>query len=170
MRAADVLIDAYGRVHENVDRVLDQVTPQVLKARVDPDANTIAWLIWHMTRVQDDHMASAFSTEQVWTSQGWFDKFALPYGVAEHGYGHTTQQVGECDKLSADLLRGYHEATWKKTVELLGAVSDEDLDRVVDTRWTPPVTLAVRLVSVLNDSFQHVGQAAFVRGVVERVS
>ena len=47
-------------------------------------------------------------------------------------------------------------------------VTDADLDRVVDERWDPPVTLAVRLVSVLADGLEHAGQAAYIRGVAER--
>ncbi len=43
-----------------------------------------------------------------------------------------------------------------------------DLDVVVDERWDPPVTLGVRLVSVVNEVNQHVGQAAYVRGLLER--
>ena len=54
------------------------------------------------------------------------------------------------------------------SIALLGQVAADDLDRIVDTRWTPAVTLGVRLVSVINDSMQHVGQAAFVRGCLER--
>ena len=168
MRVADVLIDAYGRVHEEVGRVLDGLDDEALGARVDPDANSIAWLVWHLTRVQDDHLADAFGVDQVWTAQGWADRFALPFPVTEHGYGHTSEQVGALSGISGELLRGYHEATWQQTTELLRPVTDADLDRIVDVRWTPHVTLGVRLVSVIADDLQHVGQAAYVRGLLER--
>jgi len=168
MKVAEVLIDAYGRIHEEVGNVLEGLDTEALGARVDSDANSISWLVWHLTRVQDDHIASAFSVEQVWTSQGWAERFALPFPVKDHGYGQTSEQVGALSSISGELLRGYHEATWRQTVGLLAQVSDDDLDRIVDTRWTPPVTLGVRLVSVISDDLQHVGQAAFIRGLLER--
>jgi hypothetical protein len=90
--------------------------------------------------------------------------------MTDHGYGHTSQQVAAASAAIAasGLLGEYHEATYAQTVKLVSEVRDADLDRVVDKRWTPPVTLGVRLVSVLDDDMQHVGQAAFVRGVVLR--
>ncbi|MCL2803411.1 MAG: DinB family protein [Micrococcales bacterium] len=168
MQIAEVLIDAFGRIREEVERVLEGLDDQALGARVDPEANSIAWLIWHLTRVQDDHLAKAFDTEQAWTAKGWAERFALPFDVAEHGYGHTSKQVGALSGVGRELLGGYHEATWRQSVDLLGSVTGDDLDRVVDTRWTPAVTLGVRLVSVIADDLQHVGQAAYVRGLIER--
>lgn len=168
MQVSDVLVDAYGRIHEEVQSVLDGLDADELGTRLDPDANSIAWLVWHLTRVQDDHVAAAFDVEQVWTSQGWAQRFALPFPVADHGYGHTSSQVAELSGIGGPLLLGYHEATWQQTVALLRDVTPDGLDRVVDTRWTPPVTLGVRLVSVVADDLQHVGQAAFARGMLER--
>jgi len=168
MQIADVLTDAYGRIHEEVDNVLEGLDAKALGARLDPDANSIAWLIWHLTRVQDDHLADAFTVEQVWTADGWAARFGLPFPVEAHGYGQTSAEVGELSRIPADLLRGYHEATWRQTVALLSKTTDEDYDRIVDTRWTPAVTLGVRLVSVISDDLQHVGQAAFIRGCLER--
>lgn len=168
MQVADVLIDAFGRIHEEVEGVLDGLDDETLGARLDPDANSIAWLVWHLTRVQDDHVAKAFGVEQVWLTDGWAERFALPFPVTDHGYGHTSGDVAALSGVSRQLLLDYHEATWRRTVELLRPVTAEDLDRVVDTRWTPPVTLGVRLVSVVADDLQHVGQAAFARGSLER--
>jgi hypothetical protein len=168
MQVADVLIDGFGRIREEVERVLAGLDGEALGARVDPDANSIAWLVWHLTRVQDDHVAKAFGGEQVWLTEGWAERFALPFPPADHGYGHTSQQVAALSGVGGELLLGYHEATAQRTVEMLRTVTADDLDRVVDTRWTPPVTLGVRLVSVLADDLQHVGQAAFARGSLQR--
>ena len=55
----------------------------------------------------------------------------------------------------------------EQTLQYLDGIGEADLDRIVDRRWDPPVTLGVRLVSVADDDIQHAGQAAFVRGVVE---
>jgi hypothetical protein len=128
----------------------------------------MAWLVWHLTRVQDDHVAGAAGIPQVWTAQGWVDRFALPFDSSDMGYGMDPAEVGLVEVPSCDLLLGYHDAVWARTLEYVHGLTDADLDRIVDEAWDPPVTLGVRLVSVINDDLQHAGQAAFVRGVVTR--
>ncbi len=168
--SAELLVDGFGRIRENVAGVLDGLTPEQLAYRVDPGANPVSWLVWHLTRVQDDHVAAAFGVPQVWSSAGWAARFGLPSGMMDHGYGHSPEKVADVAAATADagLLAEYHEETYAQTVKLVSEVSDADLDRVVDTRWTPHVTLAVRLVSVLDDDMQHAGQAAYVRGILLR--
>ena len=165
MTPADLLTDALGRVLEDVEAVLDGLDEAALTYRPGPEANPIGWLVWHLTRVQDDHVADVAGTEQVWVGQRFAERFDLPFDVREHGYGHTSEQVAAV-RTPAGLLLEYHRATHARTLEYVASVQPDDLDRVVDTRWDPPVTLGVRLVSVVNDCTQHVGQAAYVRGLV----
>ena len=167
MTPADLLRDAFGRLPEIVHAAVHGLTDDELAVRLDPDANSVAWLVWHLARVQDDHLAGAFGTDEVWETEGWRERFALPDHVTGIGYGHTSAQVGAV-RASAELLTGYYDAVNARTVQLVGAVTEDDLDRVVDPDWDPPVTLGVRLVSVLQDVLQHAGQAAFARGVRER--
>ena len=166
--SAELLIDGFGRIRENVADVLSGLTSDQLAHQVATGANPISWLVWHLTRVQDDHVAEAFGAEQIWSAGGWAGRFGLPPGITDHGYGHTPSQVAAvaAATASAELLAEYHEATYAQTVKLVGEITDADLDRIVDTRWTPTVTLGARLVSVLDDDMQHVGQAAFVRGLL----
>jgi uncharacterized damage-inducible protein DinB len=168
--SADLLVDGFGRIRENVADVLDGLTPEQLAYRVAPGANPVSWLVWHLTRVQDDHVAAAFGVPQVWSAAGWAERFGLPAGMMDHGFGHGPEQVDAvaAATASARLLAEYHEQAYAQTVKLVSEVTDADLDRVVDTRWTPHVTLAVRLVSVLDDDMQHAGQAAYVRGILLR--
>jgi hypothetical protein len=170
MTSAELLVDGFGRIRETVADVLSGLTSDHLAHRIDADANPISWLVWHLTRVQDDHVAKAFGVVQVWSSGGWAKRFGLPEGTMETGYGHTTGQVAavSCTTASVSLLIGYHEATYAQTVRLISAVTGADLDRVVDSRWTPPVTLGMRLVSVLNDDMMHVGQATYAHGIILR--
>ncbi|MGH8980509.1 MAG: mycothiol transferase [Acidimicrobiales bacterium] len=165
--ASQLLVDGYGRVHEEVLAVLDGLSSAQLAFRVDDTANPIGWLVWHLTRVQDDHLAEAAGVQQRWTEAGWVDRFGLPFEPDATGYGQGRTDVGRV-AVDASLLAGYHEAVYGATTEFLRRLSDADFDRVVDTRWDPPVTLGVRFVSVLSDDLQHVGQAAYVRGIIER--
>lgn len=168
MRSADLLADGLDRIQQSVNSVLDGLGTDHLNDRLDGETNSIAWLIWHLTRVQDDHLAAAFGGEQVWTADGWHDRFGLPFPPQAHGYGMSSDDVARVRVESADLLAGYHDAVHDRSVGYVRGVTDDDLERVVDERWDPPVTLAVRLVSVLTDDLQHVGQAAFLRGILER--
>ena len=167
MKTSEVLIDGYNRVQQLVHRLLDGLPPKALTARLDPDANTIGWLVWHMARVQDDHLADAFDGEQVWTSQGWVERMSLPFDASATGYAQSSADVGAVD-VPAETLLGYLDAVHARSVEYLTPLTDTDLDRIVDDAWDPPVTLGVRLISVLGDGLQHAGQASLIRGVLER--
>lgn len=162
----DVVLDSLGRVHELIPAVLDGLDLDDVLWRPDAGANSIGWLIWHLVRVEDDHLASLGGREQVWTS-GWSERFALPYPQRAHGYGMTAEQVAAFDA-PAELLVGYAAAVAEQSRQILGALTAEDYETVVDTNWDPPVTMAVRLVSVMVETAQHIGQAAYVRGLRER--
>ncbi|GGS47962.1 hypothetical protein GCM10010238_42010 [Streptomyces griseoviridis] len=166
MHAKDILIEGYGRIREEVHAAVDGLGPDDLAARPAADANSIAWLIWHLTRVQDDHVADAFGLGQVWLTEGWEGRFDLGLPARDTGYGHSPAQVAKVRVASADLLTGYYDAVHEQTLGALRALSATDLERVVDDSWDPPVTLAVRLVSVLSDDLQHAGQAAYARGLL----
>ncbi|MFL6061522.1 MAG: mycothiol transferase [Marmoricola sp.] len=162
-----VLIEAMDRVRQAVPEVVAGLDEDQLAWRPDPRANSIAWLVWHLTRVADDHVAEVAGVEQVWTRDGWYERFALPFPPEAHGYGQGADEVGQV-RVAADLLAGYHDAVAAMVHDYLGTLAAADLERVVDERWDPPVTLGVRLVSVIDDCAQHVGQAAYVRGMLER--
>jgi Protein of unknown function (DUF664) len=166
--SAELLVDAFGRIREVVHQVVDGLTPEQLAFRVDRRANSIAWLVWHLTRIQDDHVADAAQTEQVWTAQGWVERLGLPFDPLATGYRHTADEVAAVRVESGDLLVGYHDAVHEQTTRYVGGLTDADLSRIVDESWDPPVSLGVRLVSVIADDLQHAGQAAFVRGVGRR--
>ena len=168
MTSAQLLTDAFGRVREVVHHTVDGLTPDDLAYRAGDGANSIAWLVWHLTRVQDDHIADVAGLPQVWMDKGWAERFGLPLPPTDIGYGHTPDQVAAVRVESAELLAGYYDAVHQQTVDYVGGLTDDDLPRVVDRSWDPPVTLAVRLVSVISDDLQHAGQAAFVKGIVRR--
>lgn len=167
MQANELLTDAFGRIHQLVGSIVDGLGPEELTFRPDAEANTIAWLIWHLSRVQDDHIADVAGLEQVWTAQGWVDRFGLPFKPEATGYGQRSDDVGRVD-VSGALLVDYHDAVHRQTLGFLSTVTDADYDRVVDRSWDPPVTLGVRLVSVIGDNLQHAGQAAYARGIAKR--
>lgn len=166
MTSVDVLTEAYGRVPDLVRGALEGLDARELAVRPGGTGNSIAWLIWHLTRVEDDHLADAFGHDQVWLSHGYADRWALELDPEDTGYGHTPEQVGAVTVSSAQQLLDYFDAVHALTFSLIAGLDDEDLRTVVDERWDPPVTLLVRLVSVVDDAVQHAGQAAYARGMI----
>jgi hypothetical protein len=167
VNTAELIADGFGRVREVVHDTVDGLTDEQLVFRLDAEANTIAWLIWHLTRIQDDHVADVAGTEQVWTSGGWFARLGLPFEAHATGYGHRSDDVAAVRVESAELLR-YYDAVHSQTILYIEQLKDADLDEIVDDSWDPPVTLGARLVSVISDDLQHAGQAALVRGCALR--
>ncbi|MBE1496456.1 putative damage-inducible protein DinB [Amycolatopsis lexingtonensis] len=168
MNVADLLVDGFSRVQGTVHAAVEGLTADRLRARLDDEANSIAWLVWHLTRVQDDHVADVAGTEQVWTGEDWLSRFGLPFPAGDTGYGHRPADVEAVRVDKPDLLTGYYDAVHEQTVRFVTGLDAKALDRVVDEAWDPPVTLGVRLISVLDDDIQHAGQAMFLRGVLER--
>jgi uncharacterized damage-inducible protein DinB len=164
---ADLLTDAFGRIHDTALAAIDGLSDDQLAQRPTPDANSIAWLVWHLTRVQDDHVADVAGAEQVYTAQAFAARFDLPFGDDATGYGFSSEDVART-RASAELLGDYLRAVTSATTSYLSTLQDDDFDRVVDEGWDPPVTLAVRLVSVVSDDLQHAGQAAYARGLLTK--
>jgi hypothetical protein len=165
----ELLVDAFERVRDAVHPAVNGLTTDELTWRPDGESNSIAWLVWHLTRIQDDHIAGIDGDPQVWTAAGWVDRFALPLDPSDTGYGHDPEAVATVTADAASLL-GYFEDVHARTLAFLAGLGEADLARVVDDRWDPPVTMAVRLVSVIADDLQHVGQAAYLRGLVQRLT
>ena len=167
MTTNELLLDAFGRIPDLVHDVVSGLKPEELTYRVDSRANSIAWLVWHLSRIEDDHIAAAAGIPQVWTSAGWAQRWDLPPDDEDTGYGHTPRQVAAITG-DAELLRGYFDAVHAMTIGFVSTLTAADLDRIVDESWDPPVTLGVRLVSVAGHDFEQAAQATFVRGIVER--
>ncbi|WP_222269030.1 mycothiol transferase [Modestobacter marinus] len=168
MESRELLLNAFDNVEDAVRGAVEGIDPELLTARIGAGANTIAWLVWHLTRIQDDHVAEVAGRPQSHTEDGWVDRFALPFDAAATGYGFNADDVAATRITDPQLLVSYHADVHRRTAEFLQTVTAEDLDRVVDRRWDPPVTLGVRLVSVITDDLQHAGQAGYLRGVLER--
>ena len=157
----ELLRDAFTRLIEHVDELTAGLTEDQANYRPTPDANSIAWLIWHSARVQDIQLAPIAGIEQVWTHDGWVDRFGLDLPRNDSGYGHGPDEVAKV-RASAELLAGYYHALHKVTLEFVARVTAEDLARIVDRNWDPPVTASARIVSIIDDCAQHLGQAAYL--------
>jgi uncharacterized damage-inducible protein DinB len=166
VNANDVYSEALGRLPGLVERAVRDLSPEQLHQAPAGGANTIGWLVWHLTRIQDDHVADLIGAEQLYLTGDWAPRFGLKANPSETGYGHNPTQVQAVRPESWETLVEYYRAVHERTVSFVRGLSEADYDRIVDDAWDPPVTLGVRLVSVLNDDVQHAGQAAYVRGLL----
>ena len=160
--AREILRDSFTRIIEHVDDLTDALTDEVSFYRPTPEANSIAWLIWHSARITDAQLAHITGAEQVWPA--WVDRFALDLPREDHGYGHRPEDVSKV-RAPADLLHGYYHAVHKTTLEYIAGITETELARVIDENWSPPVTVSARLVSIVDDCVQHLGSAAYLRGI-----
>ena len=160
--AQELLRDSFTRLIEHVDDLADGLTEELAAYQPTPGANSIAWLIWHSARVQDMQVCGIAGIDDVWITQGWVDRFGLDLPRNDTGYGHRPDDVAKV-KAPPELLAGYYHAVYDFTLEYVTTLADRDLERIVDRRWHPPVTASARLVSIIDDCAQHLGQAAYVR-------
>ncbi len=168
MDVSALLLELFGRIPPLAQGAVAGLSAEDLTRSPAPGLNTIGWLIWHLARVQDHHVAELLGTEQIWVSGDWAARCGLDSDANNTGYGHGPDEVARVRPDGPDVLLGYLNEVDRRTRVMLEGLIPPDLDRIVDRRWDPPVTLGVRLVSIADDSLQHVGQAAYVRGWLGR--
>jgi hypothetical protein len=164
---AALLLEFFGRIPPLAHRAVDGLDAATLHTPPREGANPIDWLVWHMARGQDVQIAELMDADQLWVTGDWARRFGLDPDPDNSGYGHTAAEIAAVRPDGPDVLIDYLEAVDARTRSFLETLDEADLDRVVDERWSPPVTLGVRLVSIADDCVQHAGQAAYVRGLLE---
>jgi hypothetical protein len=167
MECRDLIVDGLSRVEGNLRQTVEGLTAEQLASRPQDTANSIGWLAWHLTRVQDDHISELAGRPQAWVADGWHARFGRPADPGDIGFGDGPDEVASMRPDGPQVLIDYHAAVHGQSLAYLQTLSCADLDRIVDRRWNPPVTAGVRLVSVVDDCAQHVGQMAYVRGLIE---
>lgn len=166
MNVAALLIELFERIPDHVRTAVDGLDAEQLATVPAPGTNPVGWLVWHLTRVQDHHVSELMHSDQLWVSGDWAERFGLEPDPSNTGYGHSPSDVAKVRPDGPELLIHYYEAVAARTLDLVQGLAPEDLDRVVDEAWDPPVTLGVRLVSIADDDIQHAGQAAYLRGLI----
>ena len=166
MDARDILREAASRPATEAKALVDTLPEGVLNAHAGGHTNSIAWLLWHAGRQMDVQLAQLSGEPQVWHGQGFDSRFNLGELGDTVGYGHTAEQARAVVVEDTALLVEYLGATTAALSEYIAGLSEADLDDVIDTSWTPHVTCGVRLVSMIDDAAQHVGQAAYATGIL----
>jgi hypothetical protein len=167
MQCRDLILDGLSRIDEGIRQQVAGLSSAELAFRPSASANPIGWIAWHLTRVEDSHLAELAGRPQAWIADGWHQKFGRAADPNDTGYGQTAEEVGAFVSPSPDVLVAYFEAVHEQSVAYVKTLNDDDFDVVVDRAWDPPVTAGVRLISVVDDCAQHMGQIGYVRGLAQ---
>lgn len=162
----DLLKDAYDRIPQFIEHVLKGLKQEDLDWQPREDSNSIGWLVWHLTRQQDAQIAALMDDEQLWNNDEWNKKFDRDPDPKDIGFGHTPEQVAAFRSPDIQTFINYLKTVVDKTKQYIETLSGDDLDRELNEPWFQPLpTVGVRLISILDDSLLHAGQAAYVRGL-----
>jgi len=164
----ELIIDIFERMSQMLQRALDGLTDEELDKQPRSDSNSIGWLVWHLTRVQDNFVSGLLNMEPIWIREKWYDKFNRPSNPQDSGFGHSPEDVTSFRSPSSETLLGYHQTVLKQTKKYLTDLTIDDLNRKLDDpRFPTPPTIGIRMSMVVNDNLQHVGQAAYLRGILQ---
>ncbi len=167
MEWRELVIDGYVRVLDSLKESLAGLTPEELNKQPKPDCNSMGWLAWHISRIQDAEIANLMGADQLWISQKWHAKFNRPPDPDDTGTGQTSKQVAAFKSPDVETLLDYYYAVAERTKKYIRSLTGEELDRKLDEPYQPPPTVGVRLVSVLADNLQHAGEIAYVHGLIK---
>ena len=168
MEWQQLIIDGYGRVLEKLEKAVDGLTQDDLNEQPHPDCNSLGWIIWHLTRVQDHHIADLMGEEQLWVRDGWHARFNRAPDPSDTGFDHSSEEVGTFQSPEVKTLLGYHRAVLERSKRYISTLATADLDRELNEPWFQPLpTVGVRLVSVMSDDLQHAGQVSYIRGLLK---
>jgi uncharacterized damage-inducible protein DinB len=162
----DFITNLLGGLPRTLHIALDGITAEQLTYRPGEQSNTIAWLVWHLSRTQDRIVSDLAGREQAWVADGWHGKFGRPANPMDTGMGCAPDEVLSVRPESPRLLLDYYDAVFKRSAQYLQTVTAADLDRLLDPD-NPEMTVGNRLRICILDNTQHAGQAAYLRGLVE---
>jgi hypothetical protein len=165
MECREMISASYKGVLETLERALDGLTKEDLNWQSRPDCNSIGWLTWHLTRVQDSFIASMMGEQQLWIQGGWHTKFGRPPEANDAGFGQTPQDLAKFKSPDIKTLLGYHRAVLERSQRYISTLSAADMDRELQGPPYLPPKLGLRLIMVLSDGLQHAGQVAYIRGL-----
>src|SRR5437870_2986760 len=131
MDCKDLVIDGLGRVEESMGQVLEGLVAEQLAFRPAEHANSIGWLAWHLTRVEDDHVSELAGRPQAWLDERWHERFLRSADKDDTGFGHGPEEVASIQPDGPQLLLDYYAAVHQRSLQYLDQVSCDDMDRVI---------------------------------------
>ncbi len=164
MEATEVLTQILDHNKEMVEKAIDGLTDKELSRRPTDHCNSIGWLLWHMARAEDGLVSGAQKSPELWTEQGWHEKFGME--PEDSGFQHKSEQLAAFKAPPLDDLKAYWAATEQKARECLKSLRPEDLDRQVPSFiGEGTIPLVTFLNYLVHEVVVHGGQIAYLRGM-----
>ena len=169
MKWQQLIVGIYTEISRELERALDGLTTDDLNRQPHSDCNSIGWLAWHLTRCQDVANADLSGKEQLWLKEKWHAMFNRAADPTDTGYGHSSQDVLAFRAPDSKILLKYHYSVLEKTLHYINVkLTEADLEREFQSPTFPDInTVRNMLVGVVSDNLQHVGQIAYVRGLLK---
>ena len=156
-----------GHAERSLFRALEECSLEELKAQpIGPNTNSIGFVIWHLSRIQDMNTSRQMGKKQAWESEGWAEKFGKdPTDLKATGF--TSEEAAGFDPVSAQLLREYYECVRGYTEKYVSGLTPEVLDTPIENPPPGrPYNLGTSIALALGDSIQHFGQIGILMGVI----
>ena len=164
MEGQQLIADIFVRIAQGLERVLDGLTVDDLNQRPGADCNSIGWLAWHLTRCQDRDIGEVMGEEQLWIKGGWHARFNRAAEPADTGFGHSSENVAAFRSPDGKILLAYHRAVLERSK---GYISSKLATESESPTLATVDTVRACLAGVISGNLQHVGQAAYVRGLLK---
>ena len=167
MKLPQFAIGVLERAEQAMFKALDGLSSDELHWQPALGSNSIGWLMWHLTRVQDRALSAMEEKEQAWTAEGWHAKYGRAADPEDRGARDTPEQVAAFQPPDVETLLAYYNAVGVLTHRFLNGLALADLERPVPgLRPGEMVPLASRLMLIMDDNLQHMGQVAYLRGLI----
>ena len=165
MDAVTFIWDTLRQVQLRLLATCQGLTQDQVLWRPTPYANNIGFILWHLTRGEDNVISNLSSPEPtLWVSQGWHEKFNQPVEAPDPGDRMGLQSL---PIPGLDVLLGYSEAVHEKSQSFFSALPGERLDQAPDpTR--PQRTVAAALRHLITHKNNHHGQIDYIRGLQDQ--
>jgi hypothetical protein len=169
MACQQFILDLFLRIAHDVEQVLEGLNEEELPHHPDPNGNSIGWLVRHLTRSHDRNISELAGQKQLWITEGWSVQFGRPPDPAETGFGHIREDAKAFRAPNGRMLLNYNQAVVERIREyMLHTLSEGELDReAYSPTFQNTWSVRRRLLGILSEGLQHVGQAAYVRGLLK---
>ena len=165
MSAPELYLEAIRRSDGDLKRSLEDLSTEELRHQpAGAGSNPIGWLVWHLTRTRDNIVSSIAGEKSIWEREGWGARFSMEGELPRF----TPEDVNTFDPKDFATLVGYFDSVAEQTAKVIGGLTDADMTREVASTvpGRPPQPVLGRLAVILNDNVQHIGQVAYLRGLI----
>lgn len=158
-----ILRRAFDEYLDGLTKAVAGLSPDERRFRPGEDANHIDFLVWHLARNEDGTISACARAEELWTSAGWHERWALP--ADGDGCGWTDAEVAAFPPIATDELAQYFDDVRRRTLTFLDGLTLDLLDEPMSEHH-PDVSVGQVLSHLVVEQSQHLGQVALIRGLL----